>query len=170
MADYPELDQTTRSDIDNRLKVNTQADDYQKSLKAGLIKDFQSEQPDYNVQGVGSAIQNKINSRYQGSVQSQQSNQVLENYKKRMDQMKRAANQGIGMTRLDQARYQAAEQRRINEEAQRQQMIGSILGIGGTITGAILGGPAGAVVGGSVGSQVGNSSGGGGGMGSQGAM
>jgi len=150
--DYPELDAATRGDIENRLKTNTQADDYKKSVTSGLIKDFKSEQPDYGLAGVGSAIQNKINSRYNDSVDSMKNSQVLDNYKKRMDQMKRAANLGIGMTRLDQARYQAAQQRRINEEAQRQQMIGTILGIGGTVTGAILGGPAGAAAG----SQAGN--------------
>lgn len=60
----------------------------------------------------------------------------------------------------DQQRQQAFQQMLANR-SNRQQMIGSILGLGGTLGGAFLGGPIGASVGGRLGSTAGYELGGG---------
>lgn len=56
-----------------------------------------------------------------------------------------------------QQQQQQAFAQMLAAQQQRQQMISSILGLGGTLGGALIGGPAGASIGGSLGSMAGSS-------------
>lgn len=152
----PDLDQGTRQAIDDRIRADIlSSQDMIKQEQSGQLPKVEAVPfaTDKNI--VSSAIANKVRSRYDEDLKSIQNLDRLKSFTKQSENVQQAKMLGIGRLRVDQMRTAAIAQRRMNEEAQRSAVLGSVLGLGFTIAGAALGGAPGAIVGGAVGNAAG---------------
>lgn len=91
------------------------------------------------------AISNKANNSFNDEINSLQQNNKLQAELQRsqlIDRSTRLANQQVQFGRTIQNRLRAAEQ---TQEASRNQVLASVLGVAGTVTGSILSKPAAAI-------------------------
>lgn len=160
MADYNPLDDTTRQIINNRIKSSMSMDpSYDQAIQKGQIKQIQPEAFNYgNV--VSSAIQNRANKVFEDKQNTINEQQKANYPKTEFNNLLSAGQLGLGAQKYDETRANAMHARRVNEEAQRAQLIGTVLGTGGAIAGTYLGGPAGGAAGSAIGQGVGQSQGG----------
>jgi len=167
VADYATLDESTRQIINDRadsalnLSGNYDEDIAQGKLP-GLTKPAET---NYNRLGLDSAIANKYSKIASDEVGRIQKLNRLNAPAAGMRKILSAADLADKQYRFDLQQEMAAKQRRMAEESQRAQLVGSLLGVGGMIAGYGLAGPAGGMVGGAVGNAAGNMGRNGGGQG-----
>lgn len=155
MENLQSLDAITRQAIDDRIKSETQLQGTPDEVLGGFTAE--SAKPFLTENDIAkSAIQSKANKLFQNDLASLQARKRMDNFEERAKNLNRTKRFGIGQLRADQTYAAAMEQRRMNEEAQRAQILTTILGIGGAAAGAVLGGMPGAAAGGAAGSAVGN--------------
>lgn len=157
MADIQNLDSNTKRALDERIKVaNELSGNFEEAEKKGQVKTFQPTSFNYGGQAANSAIQRRADTLFKDKVEKIQSIQKLGRPMDAFQQSKTTEGLAIEKAKFDYARMQALRARRQQEEAQRAQLLGSILGLGGAIVGGMAAGPGGAVAGAQVGQSAGS--------------
>lgn len=106
----------------------------------------------------GSPLNEAITRRARDKFYDPQISEGLQKMKYKTDQIGQvnsAINNVMGIYKLDRQAEEITRQRKAAEDAQRAQVLSSVLGLGGAVAGAMLGGPAGAAVGAQAGSTIG---------------
>lgn len=154
MAD--DLSGDTRKLIADRLAASEQlTGDYEKDAQKGLFQDFKPTQYDFGFNAQNDAISNRAKAKFLDPVLSDlETRQRVEHSGNVQRQLKSSQGLAMGQLRYDNARAMAAQQRVAQEEAQRAAMIGSLFQVGGTIGGALVGGPKGAAIGNVLGAET----------------
>lgn len=159
MADIQNLDENTKKAIDERVKAATYlAPDFNEAVKQGQIKTFQPTSFNYGPMAQSAALQRRADKIFKDKVQEIQSLQKLSYPNEAFQKSKQAESLLLQKQKFDYARMQALKLRKQQEEAQRSQLLGSILGLAGAAAGAYFGGgPMGAAAGAKAGSSIGSS-------------
>lgn len=162
MADFVNLDEQTRQMINDRTNAAAQlTGDFQKDKAAGLVKAFEPTKINYGKGGLNQAIQNKYQKNADTEINQIKKLQELNYPKSAMKDLMRASQTQTKQYQFDKQREMAIRQRIMAEESQRAQILGSMLGIAGTIGGAALGGGFGGMAGGQIGQTAGGMAAGG---------
>jgi hypothetical protein len=123
------------------------------ALNKGQLKIV--EPPKYNYgSALNEAVMKKAMDKFYDPTLAEGS-QKLRHVTNQAKNLQNAAGNVMQIYQLDKQAQQIARQRKAAEDAQRAQVLSSVLGLGGAIAGAAIAGPSGAAVG----SQIGNSAG-----------
>lgn len=157
MADdfYPgDLDARTRDAISDRINsALSLGDSYDDAVSSGKLPEVRQIEPKYGSEGISSAIQNKFNKINEDRVSEIKRMNELQYPHTRMQKLTGAVDLANKQFKFDYQRQMAIRQRMMAEEAQRAQILGQLIGIGGAIAGGMIAGPAGAMVGGAAASM-----------------
>lgn len=157
---FDDLDAQTRQQISDRLNSSNQlTGDYEQDQAKGLFKPMEPDSKyDFGMNAESSAIANKARQKFYDPIMENATTQQKAGYAEQVQKKIQGAQRlAMGQLRYDNARALAAHQRVAQEEAQRAAFIGSLFQVGGTVGGAMLGGPSGAMIGSQVGGAVGGS-------------
>lgn len=156
MADIKNLDANTQAALNDRMRgANELAGNFQDAQLKGQIKQFTPTAFNYGGTAANSAIQRRADAAFGDNVNKIQKFQEFGYPAEAFKKSKQAEGLGIEKAKFDYARMQALRARKQQEEAQRSQLLGSILGLGGAVIGFYAGGPAGAVAGAQAGQAAG---------------
>lgn len=165
MHDVPGLSDADKQAIDARIGADLEyGKDIMSGKQSGLTPEI--EKPQFMTpKGIQSqAIANKVRNVFNSQMEEKQKLDKIGAIARSASNIEQTKVLGVGKLRIDQMRAAAIAQRRMAEEAQRAQVIGSVLGVVGMGVGAMFGGPAGAMVGGGLGQAAGGALAGSGGM------
>lgn len=170
------LSDTTRKEIDDRLRAATElgysaeaetSSDPSKYYEfmdpnftkrtTGMLADLKKslEPQELNIGGgaTSAAIQKRADKKFYNP-ETEQTKRKLSYLQNTSNQLNRAKTLALGQYRLDNAAAMAEMNRNAQENAQRNAVIGQVLGVGGMIVGGAIAGPAGAMVGGGMGNAA----------------
>lgn len=158
--EYQSVDQTTQDAIKNRVSAASQlANGYIQGAPAqGFIEAPQNVMPNYEQYGIDSAIKGRAERGYRDTVDKINAQKEYEAPIKAFDSLQKSKQLQLGQSKQQLAKLNAIRQRIAQEESQRAMVVGSLLGLAGTIGGAAIAGPGGAAVGGAVGGGAGRAS------------
>ncbi len=156
MADLKNIDMNTQTALNDRMRAaNELAGNFNDAESKGQVKTFQPTAFNYGDGSANVAIQRRADKLFNDNVGKIQSIQKLEYPAEAFKKSKQAESLSIQKSKFDYARMQALRARQQQEEAQRAQLLGSVLGLGGAIAGFAAGGPMGAAAGAQLGQSTG---------------
>lgn len=155
--EYQSIDQTTQDAIKNRVGAATQlAQGYvQGAPSQGFIPIAENVMPNYEQYGIDNAIKGRADRTYRDTIDKINAQKQYEAPIKAFDSLQRSKQLQLGESKQHLAKLNAIRQRIAQEESQRAMVLGSLLGLAGTIGGAAIAGPPGAAVGAGVGNAAG---------------
>lgn len=108
-----------------------------------------------NTAGMRQALSNRASKYFGADLNKLKTESKIRGYEQKSQDIHQQQGYLEGMRKLQLAKYQREKQADIANQAARAQAIGSILGVAGTVGGAMIGGPAGAAAGSQLGGMAG---------------